>query len=57
MEQTPDWSVFDLADLSADAADGGGPWYEFLRVPDLYVGLYRIEAGAFTAVKTMLLVK
>lgn len=24
----------------------GGPYYEFLRVPDLSVGLYRLAAGA-----------
>jgi mannose-6-phosphate isomerase-like protein (cupin superfamily) len=27
-------------------ADAGGPWAELLRVPDLSVGLYVLEAGS-----------
>ena len=34
------WSLSDLL------AYEGGPYHEFLRVPDLSVGLYRLAAGA-----------
>ena len=35
--------LFPLADL---VAPDGGPYREFLRVPDLSVGLYLLAAGA-----------
>jgi mannose-6-phosphate isomerase-like protein (cupin superfamily) len=41
-EQTGAW---ELADLVARQTAGGRPYLEFLRVPDLSVGLYVLEAG------------
>jgi mannose-6-phosphate isomerase-like protein (cupin superfamily) len=38
------WKVFDL-DALVEAA-GDLPYYEFLRVPALSLGLYRLPAGA-----------
>jgi mannose-6-phosphate isomerase-like protein (cupin superfamily) len=37
--------VFPLSALLERQAAAGGPWLEFLRVPDLSAGLYVIEAG------------
>jgi mannose-6-phosphate isomerase-like protein (cupin superfamily) len=37
--------VFPLAGLLADAAATGNRYLEFLRVPDLSLGLYVLEAG------------
>jgi mannose-6-phosphate isomerase-like protein (cupin superfamily) len=36
---------FDLNDLVADSERDGQRWREFLRVPSLSVGLYRLKAG------------
>jgi mannose-6-phosphate isomerase-like protein (cupin superfamily) len=41
-----DWKVFDLAELRARHEQSGIPYLEFLRVPDLSCGLYRLPAGA-----------
>ena len=38
--------VFTLADLADRQAGTGLPYLEFLRVPDLSLGLYVLEAGA-----------
>lgn len=45
MAQAPDWLAFDIGDIRERRAEHGRPWEEFIRVPDLYVGLYEIEAG------------
>lgn len=42
----PVWQAFDMADLEARRAEEGGPWLEFLRVPDLFAGVYHLPAGA-----------
>lgn len=38
------WKVFDVDALIEQAQDA--PYYEFLRVPALSLGLYRLPAGA-----------
>jgi mannose-6-phosphate isomerase-like protein (cupin superfamily) len=38
--------VFTCSGLLARRAGAGGPYLEFLRVPDLSLGLYVLEAGA-----------
>ncbi len=40
------WQVFDLASLIEKMAGAGSPYLEFLRVPALSCGIYRLEAGA-----------
>ena len=37
--------AFEVHELIADAAKTGKPYFEFLRVPDLSMGLYRLPAG------------
>jgi mannose-6-phosphate isomerase-like protein (cupin superfamily) len=37
--------TFDLNDLVADSERAGQRWREFLRVPSLSMGLYRLKAG------------
>lgn len=37
--------TFDLNDLAAESERAGQRWREFLRVPSLSVGLYRLKAG------------
>jgi mannose-6-phosphate isomerase-like protein (cupin superfamily) len=37
--------TFDLNDLVADSERAGQRWREFLRVPSLSIGLYRLKAG------------
>jgi mannose-6-phosphate isomerase-like protein (cupin superfamily) len=44
-EHAPDWLHVDIADVRTDRAAHGEPWQEFIRVPDLYTGLYEIPAG------------
>ena len=41
-----DWKVFDVAELLAQHERQRIPYLEFLRVPDLSCGLYRLSAGA-----------
>jgi len=36
---------FDVSKLAADLADAGEEWMEFLRVPAMSLGIYRLEAG------------
>lgn len=38
-------AAWELGDLIARGATSGAPYLEFLRVPDLSVGLYVLEAG------------
>ncbi len=40
-----DWQGFTLGEVEAAHAAAGQMWHEFLRVPDLSVGLYVIPAG------------
>ena len=37
--------AFEMHELIADAEKAGKPYREFLRVPDLSMGLYRLPAG------------
>lgn len=37
--------TFQLLDLENQATEQGRPYYEFLRVPALSMGLYRLRAG------------
>lgn len=41
-----DWKVFDLVELRERHAQRRIPYLEFLRVPALSCGLYRLPAGA-----------
>jgi len=41
-----DWKVFDVAELLAEHEQRRIPYLEFLRVPDLSCGLYRLPAGS-----------
>lgn len=41
----PAGQVFEIADLMAQQKEQGGLWYEFLRSPRLYCGLYVLPAG------------
>jgi mannose-6-phosphate isomerase-like protein (cupin superfamily) len=36
---------FDLSKLLSDRAATNQPWYEFLRVPSLSMGIYHLKAG------------
>jgi len=44
-QQVPDWLHFDLDDIRAQRAEHGRAWQEFIRVPDLFTGLYEIPVG------------
>ncbi len=41
-----EWRVFDLAELQEKAKGQSSPYLEFLRVPALSSGIYRLPAGA-----------
>ena len=41
----PAGQVFEIAELIAKQKERGELWYEFLRVPRLYCGLYVLAAG------------
>lgn len=45
MQESPGVQVFHLDDVAAERREHGRPWQEFLRVPDLFAGLYQIPAG------------
>ena len=45
MHEIPDWLSFDIDDIREQRAEHGRPWQEFIRVPNLYAGLYEIPAG------------
>jgi oxalate decarboxylase/phosphoglucose isomerase-like protein (cupin superfamily) len=49
MPETSDWLAFDIDDIRDMRAEHGRPWHEFIRVPDLYAGLYEIPAGGHDA--------
>ncbi len=38
--------AFEIPQLLVDAEQAGRPWFEFLRMPALSVGLYRLAAGS-----------
>jgi len=40
------WKAFDLASLVEKTENRGRPYFEFLRVPQLSCGIYRLKAGA-----------
>ena len=40
------WQVFDIGEIEAQRAENGGAWLEFLRVPDLFAGVYSLRAGS-----------
>lgn len=40
------WRTFDLRELLKEHAKSSSPYLEFLRVPALSCGIYRLEAGA-----------
>lgn len=44
MQEVPDWLHFAIEDVRAERAEHGRPWQEFIRVPDLFTGLYEIPA-------------
>jgi mannose-6-phosphate isomerase-like protein (cupin superfamily) len=44
-EEGRDWLHADIKKVRADRVAHGGPWQEFMRVPDLYAGLYEIPVG------------
>lgn len=44
-QRAPGVQVFHLDEVAADRQAHGRPWQEFLRVPDLFAGLYEIPAG------------
>jgi quercetin dioxygenase-like cupin family protein len=37
--------IFDLASIAAENAKNNKTWLEFLRVPSLSMGIYRLKAG------------
>ena len=45
MQQVPDWLHFDIEEIRTRRSEHGRPWQEFIRVPDLYTGLYEIPVG------------
>ena len=44
-QEVPAWLAFDIDDVRAQRAEHGRPWREFIRVPDLFAGVYEIAAG------------
>lgn len=44
-QEIPDWIHTTLEEVRAERAEHGRPWQEFIRVPDLFAGLYEIPAG------------
>ena len=40
------WQVFDVAALSAEDADAPVSYREFLRVPSMHCGIYRLSKGS-----------
>ncbi len=45
MPDRPDWIHTSIDEVRADREAHGRPWQEFIRVPDLFTGLYEIPAG------------
>lgn len=48
-QEAPAWRAFHIDDVRAERTGHGRPWQEFLRVPDLFSGLYEIPAGGVDA--------
>lgn len=44
-DDLPDWRAFSIDEVRTQRAEHNRPWQEFIRVPDLYAGLYEIPAG------------
>ena len=44
-QEAPGVQLFHLDDVRAERAEHGRPWQPFLRVPDLFAGIYEIPAG------------
>lgn len=44
-QEQQDWIHVDIDEVRAERAEHGRPWHEFIRVPDLFAGLYEIPAG------------
>ena len=45
MQEPPEWIHATIEEVRAERAEHGRPWQEFMRVPDLFAGLYEIPAG------------
>lgn len=45
MQDAPDWIHTTVEEVRAERAEHGRPWQEFIRVPDLFTGLYEIPVG------------
>lgn len=45
MSSTPKWAAFTLAELARRQQAGERPYFEFLRVPAMSAGVYRLPAG------------
>lgn len=45
-EDTDSWQTFDLAQIKAALSDAPVEYREFLNVPALSCGIYRLEAGS-----------
>ena len=45
MQEPPEWIHATIDEVRAQRAEHGRPWQEFIRVPDLFAGLYEIPAG------------
>lgn len=45
MPERPDWIHTSIDEVRAEREGHGRPWQEFIRVPDLFTGLYEIPAG------------
>lgn len=45
MQEAPDWIHTTIDEVRAERAEHGRPWQEFIRVPDLFAGLYEIRVG------------
>lgn len=45
MQEVPDFLHATIDEVRAERAEHGRPWQEFMRVPDLFAGLYEIPAG------------
>ena len=40
------WKTFELADMLGDLKNSDAPYLEFLRVPSLSCGIYKLPAGS-----------
>jgi mannose-6-phosphate isomerase-like protein (cupin superfamily) len=45
MPEAPAWLAYDIDEIHQRRTAHGLLWEEFIRVPDLYTGLYEIPAG------------